>query len=117
MFNDISNVGVDIVPNPGDPNRMVMLLTDGWYAGLQYNFTPKLFASATYSQCSVHSSHGYGAANPERYKRGQYVVANLCYNISPSFQIGAEYLHGWRTNFDSDTNNANRVNLSAQFNF
>ena len=117
LFNDISNVGVDIVPNPREPNRMTMLLTDGWYAGLQYNFTPDFFVSATYSQCTVHSSRGYGGANPERYKRGQYLVANVCYNVTSNFQIGAEYLHGWRTNFDSDTNNANRVNLSAQFNF
>lgn len=117
LFNDISNVGVDIVPNPHNLNSMTMLLTDGWYAGLQYNFSPRLFASATYSQCSVHSKHGYGSANPDNYKRGQYVVANVCYNLTPSIQIGAEYLHGWRTDFESDTNNANRVNLSAQFNF
>lgn len=117
LFNDISNVGVDIVPNPANPNSMMMMLTDGWYAGVQYNFTSRLFASATYSQCSVRSRNDYGAANPERYKRGQYVVANVCYNLSPSFQIGVEYLHGWRKNFDNYTNNANRVNLSAQFNF
>ncbi len=117
LFNDISNVGVDIVPNPNNLSHMTMLLTDGWYAGLQYNFTPRLFASATYSQCSVHSKLGYGSANPDNYKRGQYVVANVCYNLTSSIQIGAEYLHGWRTDFESDTNNANRVNLSAQFNF
>jgi predicted porin len=117
LFNDISNVGVDVVPNPNSPGHMMMLLTDGWYAGVQYNFTPSLFASATYSQCSVRSRNGYGAANPENYKRGQYVAANVCYNISQNIQLGVEYLHGWRTNFDSYTNNANRVNLSAQFNF
>lgn len=117
LFNDISNVGVDIVPNPHNAGRMAMLLTDGWYAGVQYNFTSRLFASATYSQTVVHSKHGYGGANPDAYKRGQYVVANVCYNLTPSIQLGAEYLHGWRTDFESDTNNANRVNLSAQFNF
>ena len=117
LFNDMSNIASDIVPNANDPSRMTMLLADGWYAGVQYNFTPRLFASATYSQCSVHSKHGYGGAYPNNYKRGQYAVANICYNLTPSIQIGAEYLHGWRTDFDSDTNNANRVNLSAQFNF
>ncbi|MBQ5662979.1 MAG: hypothetical protein IIV19_00940 [Bacteroidaceae bacterium] len=117
LFNDMSNIASDIVPNANNSGRMAMLLADGWYAGLQYNFTPRLFASATYSQCSVHSKHGYGGAYPDNYKRGQYVVANICYNLTPSIQIGAEYLHGWRTNFQSDTNNANRVNLSAQFNF
>lgn len=117
LFNDISNVGVDIVPNPNDANRMMMLLTDGWYAGVQYDFTPKLFASAAYSQSVVRSKHGYGSVNPERYKRGQYVVANVCYDLAPNWQIGLEYLHGWRTDFGSDTDNANRVNLSAQFNF
>ena len=117
LFNDMSNIASDIVPNANDPSRMSMLLADGWYAGLQYNFTPRLFASATYSQCSVHSKHGYAGAYPDNYKRGQYVVANVCYNLTSSIQIGAEYLHGWRTDFESETNNANRVNLSAQFNF
>lgn len=117
LFNDISNVGVDIAPNPNKPGNMMMMLTDGWYAGLQYNFTPKLFASATYSQCSVRSRNGYNDANPDNYKRGQYVAANMCYNLTDNLQLGVEYLHGWRVDYEGDTNNANRVNLSAQFNF
>jgi predicted porin len=117
LFNDISNVGVDIAPNPNLPGKMMMMLTDGWYAGAQFNFTPKLFASATYSQSSVRSRNGYGSANPDNYKRGQYVAANMCYNLTDNLQLGVEYLHGWRVDYEGDTNNANRVNLSAQFNF
>lgn len=117
LFNDLSNVDADLVPNPNKPGAMMKMLTDGWYASVQYNFTSKLFASATYSQCTVHSRNGYNIANPDNYKRGQYVVANVCYHLSPHLQLGAEYLHGWRVDYEGDTNNANRVNLSAQFNF
>ncbi len=32
-------------------------------------------------------------------------------------QIGAEYLRGWRANFDNSTNDANRMNLLVQYSF
>lgn len=117
LLNDMSNLPVDIVAHPNEPGKMMLLLTDGWYAGMRYNFCKNAFATATYSQTSLHSKQGYGDANPTQYKRGQYVVANLFTNVTPNLQLGLEYLHGWRTNFDDDTYNANRINLSARYNF
>lgn len=32
-------------------------------------------------------------------------------------QIGAEYLRGWRANFDNSANHANRMNLLVQYSF
>ncbi len=32
-------------------------------------------------------------------------------------QIGAEYLRGWRANFDNSTNHANSMNLLVQYSF
>ena len=32
-------------------------------------------------------------------------------------QIGAEYLRGWRPNFDHSTNHANRMTLLVQYSF
>ena len=89
----------------------------GWYVGLQYNFAPNIFASATYSQSRLCSKHNYQEAYPEQYKQGQYLVANVFWNVIPNLQLGAEYLHGWRKDFDKESNKANRINLSAKFSF
>lgn len=117
LVNNISNVGVDVVPNPESPGKAMMLSCEAWYAGLQYNFSKKWFASAAFSQTALHSRNGYADANPQGYRKGQYAVANLFYNVNDNLQIGMEYLHGWRMDFDEKTYNANRVNLSARYDF
>lgn len=117
LVNDISNVGMDIVPDPEKPGKAMLLMSESWYAGLQYNFTKDFMVSATYSQTGLHSRKGYSEYNPGASRKGQYVVANAFYNLTQNLQIGIEYLHGWRTNFDNKVYNANRVNLSARYDF
>ncbi len=45
-LNDISNLNVDIVPNPEKEGKMQALPMLGWFAGAQYNICPKIFVSA-----------------------------------------------------------------------
>ncbi|SEG02508.1 DcaP family trimeric outer membrane transporter [Parabacteroides chinchillae] len=116
-MNDISNLNVDIVPNPEKQGEMQVLPMMGWYAGLQYNITPKVFISSTYSQSRLYSEKDYPRTPSDQYRYGQYLVANVFWNITPNLQAGVEYLHGWRTDFDDMTRQANRINVSAQFNF
>lgn len=117
LINDVSNVGMDLVPSPKTDGKMMLLFTDAWFASVQYNIAPGIFASATYSQSNMRSRSGFAGANPDVYKRGQYLAANMFFAASENLQLGVEYLHGWRTDFDDDTYNANRVNLSARYNF
>ncbi|MBR5455362.1 MAG: hypothetical protein IKU76_00210 [Bacteroidaceae bacterium] len=117
LVNNISNVGVDMVPDPQSPGKAMFLRSLAWYAGVQYNFTNDVFASATFSQTMLHSRSGYAEANPTAYRKGQYLAANVFYNITRNMQLGIEYLHGWRTDFDDETYNANRVNLSVRYDF
>lgn len=117
LVNNISNIGVDVVANPQSPGKAMMLASESWYAGLQYNFSSRWFASAAFSQTALHSRNGYGEANPEGFRKGQYAVANLFCNVTSNLQVGIEYLHGWRIDFDNRTFNANRVNLSARYDF
>ena len=117
LINNVSNIGVDIVPDPETPGKAMLLRSESWYAGLQYNFTKNFMMSATYSQTALHSQKGYAAYNPTASRKGQYVVANALYNLTENLQIGIEYLHGWKTNFDDTVSNANRVNLSARYDF
>ena len=48
-LNDLSNLNVDIVPDPDNEGKMQVLPMLGWYAGLQYNICPNVFVSGTYS--------------------------------------------------------------------
>ena len=116
-LNDISNLNVDIVPNPEKEGKMQALPMLGWYAGLQYNISPKIFLSSTYSMSRLYSEDGYPNDLPSTYRYGQYFVANVFWNVTPNMQVGAEYLRGWRTNFDNSTNHANRMNLLVQYSF
>ena len=117
FVNNISNIGVDLVPDPETPGNALLLRSESWYAGAQYNFTDKFMVSAAYSQTALRSRNGYAEFNPTASRKGQYVVANAIYNLNRNLQIGVEYLHGWRTNFDGSIYNANRVNLSARYDF
>lgn len=117
LVNNISNVGVDVVPDPTTPGKAMMLESETWYAGLQYNFSKKCFASATFSQTVLRSRKGFAEANPGAYRKGQYLAANFFYNVTDNMQLGVEYLHGWRMDFDDKTYNANRINLSARYDF
>lgn len=117
LVNNISNVGVDAVPDPQSPGRAMLLQNESWYAGVQYNFSKRFFASATFSQTVLHSRAGYNDLNPTAYRKGQYLAANFFYNLSDNMQLGIEYLHGWRMDFDDKTYNANRINLSARYDF
>ena len=117
LVNNISNVGVDVVPDPTTPGKAMMLTSQSWYAGIQYTFGKRFLASATYSQTVLLSRKGFGEANPGSYQKGQYVAADFFYNVTDNMQIGIEYLHGWRFDFSGKTYNANRINLSARYDF
>ena len=116
-LNDLSNLNVDIVPDPDNEGKMQVLPMLGWYAGLQYNFCPSFFVSGTYSLSRLYSENGYPSGNPESYRKGQYLVANAFWNVSNNMQVGVEYLRGWRTDFSSSTRHANRLNMLMQYSF
>lgn len=116
-LNDLSNLNVDIVPDPEKEGKMQALPMLGWFAGAQYNITPKVFVSGTYSMSRLYSENDYPKDEPGSYRYGQYLVANVFWHVTPNMQVGAEYLRGWRTNFDDSTRHANRMNLLVQYSF
>lgn len=116
-LNDLSNLNVDIVPDPAKEGTMQVLPMMGWYAGLQYTICPKVFVSTTYSQSRLYSDNDYPATPSGQYRYGQYLVTNVFWNATPDLQVGAEYLRGWRTDFNDETRHANRMNVSVQYSF
>ena len=116
-LNDLSNLNVDIVPDPDNEGKIQVLPMLGWYAGLQYNICPNIFVSGTYSLSRLYSENNYPSDNPEAYRKGQYFVANAFWNVTSNMQVGVEYLRGWRTDFNSSTRHANRLNMLVQYSF
>lgn len=116
-LNDLSNLNVDLVSNFEKQGVMQALPMMGWYAGLQYNICPKVFVSSTYSQSRLYSENDYSVDYADQYRFGQYLVANLFWNVTSDLQMGAEYLHGWRKDFNDQERQANRINISAQYSF
>lgn len=114
-LNDLAGNGLSLMPDPENPGKMYSPETLGWLLDAQFNVTESVFLSAGYSQARFYPDNGYDA--PDQYRLGQYVVANAFWNISSTFQLGAEYLWGSRENLDEASNHANCAQLLLQFNF
>ncbi|MBR5804443.1 MAG: hypothetical protein IKY31_08940 [Bacteroidaceae bacterium] len=116
-LNDLGDLNVDLVIDPQNAEKMQVLPMMGWYAGAQYNISPNLFVSGTYSMARLYSENDYQETAPTDYHYGQYLAGNVFWNASNELQFGVEYLHGWRTNFDQSDKQANRINLMAKYSF
>ncbi|MDE6331555.1 MAG: hypothetical protein K2L80_03035 [Muribaculaceae bacterium] len=103
----------DLVPDPDKPGRLTAPASLGWCAGLQYNFTPSFFISASASQTR------YFAKNeaPDEYKSGTFICVNTFYNLTPRIQLGAELDLGQRRNFGGEHRWTRRVGAVCQFSF
>ncbi len=117
FINDLSTQSLDLVPHAGEEGKMQVLPMLGWYAGLQYNLSPVVFVSSTYSQSRVYGRNGYPATDSALYRYGQYLAANMFWNINSNMLGGVEYLRGWKTGFDATTYTANRLSLLVQYSF
>ncbi|MBQ8225117.1 MAG: porin [Bacteroides sp.] len=116
-FNDLSQLNVDLVPNPTQEGKMQVLPMLGWFAGARYNLSPKLFLSATYSLSRLYSDNHWPQENSYPYRYGQYLATNLFWHATPNMEVGTEYLRGWRTDFSNTTRHTNRLNLLVQYSF
>lgn len=111
--NDLSGEGFDLVYSK-QSGEMEAPETMAWTAGVIVNATPKLQFTTAFSRAQVYEL-GYLGGSTYRY--GEYFDVNAFYNFDNNLKVGAEYLHGWRTNYDGQTGTANRVNLLVSYSF
>ncbi|MCM1449341.1 MAG: hypothetical protein NC082_03285 [Clostridiales bacterium] len=112
---DLSIGNYDLVATANDPGRMHAPLSLGVACGLKYNFRYNVYACIAYGQARYYNSNHQ--LIPDDYKLGNYLAANLFWELTPRLQVGIEYLYGRRTNFDTAHNHANRVDALFQFAF
>ena len=112
-MNDLCDEGLDLVPAATD-GKLHAPAVAGLTGGLRYDFSSKVFATASYSRAQLYKSAEIG---PHTYRYGQYVTANVFYNPWGDLRLGLEYIHGTRKNADGEHGRANRFEAMVQYSF
>lgn len=118
---DLAGIPISFVPKDNHPGHMTPTPMMGWVAGVTYNINDRWQVNAMASQArvwnvadyAVHESEPDGDIN--NYKYGLYSAANVFYNISSYFQVGLEYLYGYRKSWNDGSAHDNRLQLQVQF--
>lgn len=114
LCGDLQIGNYDLVPIPGVIGKMYAPWAVGWNLGIQYNFLPNLFASVTFSESRYLPRKGTSGSE---YKWGNFLAANIFWNLTPRIQCGLEFDTGERKNIDGRHRRAQRVGAMAQFSF
>lgn len=116
-FQDLYEGGLDMVPS-GD-GRLESVKAWGGYLGLQYNISPKVFATTTYSHLRNYAGRYTGGDTPwgQQYRYAQYALANVIWNITPQISTGLEYIYGRRVDMDGVARHDNRIQTMLQVTF
>ncbi len=104
----------DLVENPLKPGDLYSPLCYGGYIAGQYNFTPSIFASATFGGTRYAPRY---AVQPDDYKQGLYIAANVFWYLTPRISCAAEFNLGRRLNFSGQSAWARRVGAFVSFSF
>lgn len=111
---DWSHGDYDLTPDAETPGRMYAPYVVGYMVGIQYNFTPMLFADIVYSRAHYYpGNHG----SPADYMVGDYGSVNLFYYITPRVRAGVGFNVGHRENVDGEQRTAYRAGILAAFSF
>ena len=111
---DLQIGAYDMTADPLINGKMYAPASLGWCVGVQYNFLPNLFISASASQSHYMPSH---TVAPEEYKWGLASDINIFWNPTPRIQVAAEFDYGIRRNVSGATGHARRIGALAQFAF
>lgn len=118
-YQDLNGCNMDLTPDPENMGKLKAVKSWGAYGGLQYNFTPNLYCTGTYSQVRTYAKKysGGSIAWNNQYRYAQYVVGNLFYNINSVVTWGIEYIWGRRVNYSGLQEHDNRIQTMLQVSF
>lgn len=107
---DMSIGNFDLIAKEGERGKMYAPTIAGFVFGAQYYIKDNLFVNMALSEQRYLPKNNPGDGD---YKYGLYGAWNIFWDITPRFEVGAEYLFGKRMNFNGTQGSANR--LSAMF--
>lgn len=104
----------DLVQDPRTKGVLYAPWCYGGYAAVQYNFTPMIFASATFGGARYAPKF---QVSPDEYKQGLYMAFNVFWYLTPRISCAAEFNLGRRMNQDGQTAWARRAGAFVCFSF
>lgn len=118
-FQDTYRGGLDMMPDASEPGKLSTVEAWGGYIGLQFNISPKVFATTTYSHERNYAKRydGGAVAWGEQYKYAQYALANVIWKITPIVHTGVEYIYGRRVNHSGEGAHDNRIQAMLRIAF
>lgn len=119
---DLNGEGMDLMPSGDNPDRLKAVKAWAGYGSLTYQFTPRLFSTATYSHVRAYAPHYSASAYAstpwgDGYSYAQYLALNTFYQINSIAQVGVEYLYGRRVNYSGAQAHDNRLECMLRVSF
>lgn len=116
---DLGGLGMDLMPEQGNPGSLKPVKVWAGYAGFEYRFNPRIVSTIAYGHVRTYAPSYTNSATPwgDAYKYAQYAVANVFWNVNSITRVGAEYLYGRRVNNDGTQAHDNRMQLMLQVSF
>lgn len=112
---DDEGLGLDAVA-VGNDGDMKMVKTLGVTGGLNCAITSRLSSNVVYSHVTNWLPDGADVADG-KYKAGDYVAANLIYNVNKFVSAGVEYDYGLRKSVDGTKIHVNRIQAQIAVTF
>lgn len=105
---DDNGLGLDATPNVAKPGKMDLTESMGLTGGLGFQLSDKWESNLTYSHLTNWTHH---SATPSdgTYRYGDYVAANLLYDMNRFLTLGVEYDYGHAKDWDGNALHSNRV--------
>lgn len=114
-FQDINGMNLDLLPSDRNAGRLTAVPGWGAFGAFVCNLSDKWHSAISYSHVRIYDRHAL--AEPDQYRYGQYVLANLFYDINSYLTCGVEYLYGRRVDFSHAQAHDNRLQTMLQFTF
>lgn len=112
---DDNGLGLDAVAT-SEAGKISTVKTMGLTGGLSYQFSPKVSANVTYSHLTNWLPDD-NAVSDDHYRYGDYVAANVIWNINKFVAAGIEYDYGHKKDFSGESLHANRLQTQLSVTF
>ncbi len=112
---DDNGLGLDAVEST-TPGKLTAVKTMGLTGGLSYAFSSKVSTNVAYSHL-VNWMPDDAVATDSQYRYGDYVAANVIWNINKFVSAGIEYDYGHRKDFNGASLHANRLQCQLAVTF